>query len=152
MKRRGYPGGVSLTPQTWAVALAVAIGLSIAAAMTRASTYDGTAPPAPIAAVAPAAAFEPTLDEAKAIAMLRPRLHRRGFDSSVAGGPMLGLPPGEVTLEDFVGDDDTDLPVGQVQSAAWLISTNAGRWWVWEYGAAAPADRRAALLQAQTGQ
>lgn len=126
--------------------LAVALVLTLAVAVAISSSTGENKPPSRISAA------DRQIDEGQAIAMLRQQLHRRGFDASVTGGPMQGVPPGAASAADFDGDGDMGVPIGQVQSAAWLVWTDAGRWWVWEYGAAAPADRRAARLQGQIGQ
>jgi hypothetical protein len=82
--------------------------------------------------------------ESTAIATLRRLLRRRGFDPDVTAGPMVALPPGQVTVLEFGPDGGTGalLDAG-IQLDAWLVETNAGRWWLWETGAAAPADRAA---------
>lgn len=101
------------------------------------------------AAPAPAAAeYVPAWIEAEstAIATLRRLLRRRGFGPEVTGGPMVAVPPGQSTLLDFDPDAATGAPLDSgPQPDAWLIGTNAGRWWVWETGASAPADREALL-------
>jgi hypothetical protein len=86
--------------------------------------------------------------ESAAIATLRRLLRRRGFGAEVTAGPMLALPPGQATVLEFGGDGDGGalLDTG-LQPDAWLVETNAGRWWLWETGAAAPADRAAELAR-----
>ena len=54
-----------------------------------------------------------------------------------------------VALVDYVVDDDMDAMIGPVQNDAWLVFTEAGRWWLWPYGVAAPADRRAQASEAK---
>jgi hypothetical protein len=58
------------------------------------------------------------------------------------------LPPGQASPFLFTSDDDLDaiLPPG-IQRDAWLMSTPSGRWWVWDDGRIAPADRRAEAYQ-----
>ena len=82
-------------------------------------------------------------DESWAISTLRRQLRRRGFDPDVTAGPMLALPPGQASLLDFGPDEPSGLLDTGLQPDAWLVLTNAGRWWLWETGAAAPADRAA---------
>src|SRR5829696_2327902 len=71
--------------------------------------------------------------ESTAIATLRRLLRRRGFDPDVTAGPMVALPPGQVTVLEFEPDGGTGalLDAG-IQLDAWLVETNAGRWWLWE--------------------
>jgi hypothetical protein len=58
--------------------------------------------------------------------------------------------PGEAEPFEFSGDEALGvLPAGAFQPEAWLIETQAGRWWLWDYGAAAPADRRAQVQEAE---
>jgi hypothetical protein len=106
--------------------------------------FPRTAPPPAMAPVPPPASVGTS-----AIPTMRRLLAGRGFDADVVGGPMMELPPGQATAEDFGrdGELDTLLPIG-VQPAAWLVATDAGRWWLWETGAAAPADARAETYQA----
>jgi hypothetical protein len=88
------------------------------------------------------------------IAGLRVLLRERGFGPDVTAGWMAATAPGKAT--DFVPyglDPEVDALIGGVvQPDAWLVQTVAGRWWVWEYGAAAPADERAALYETQARQ
>jgi hypothetical protein len=80
--------------------------------------------------------------------VLRRLLAAQGFGADVVDGPMAATPPGQATRLDFAGDATLDLLLdGGMQSEAWLLETEAGRWWLWEYGASAPADRRAELAQ-----
>jgi hypothetical protein len=82
------------------------------------------------------------------IPTLRRLLAGQGFGADVVDGPMGATPPGQATPLDFAGDDALDLPLDAgIQREAWLVQTAAGRWWLWEYGASAPADRRADLAQ-----
>ena len=93
--------------------------------------------------------------EAQAVARLRSMLARRGFGTDVLAGPMTGRAPGltaawpEALALDYVVDDDMDAMIGPVQNDAWLVFTAAGRWWLWTYGVAAPADRRAQAAEVQ---
>src|SRR5262245_35935478 len=105
--------------------------------------------PAAPPAVAPAPAAEPSPAGASAIPTLRRLLAGRGFGADVVAGPMLELPPGQATAERFGGDGELDAPLGYgIQAEAWLVETEAGRWWLWETGTAAPADQRAEVYQA----
>jgi hypothetical protein len=88
--------------------------------------------------------------ETGAIATMRRQLRRRGFEADVTAGPMLAMPPGQATLLDFGPDDASALLETGLQPDAWLIETNAGRWWLWETGATAPADRGAEWARDQT--
>jgi hypothetical protein len=85
----------------------------------------------------------PSWTEAQVVDRLRFLLRRRGFSPAVVAGPMAAAPPGEGSPDDF-GSDGL---AGAYQPDAWLVSTEAGRFWFWEYGAAAPADQRAAAEQ-----
>jgi hypothetical protein len=108
------------------------------------ATLSRAAPPAAIASAA-----------AQAVASLRPMLAKRGFDTDVVDGPMIAAAPGqtapwpEARAVDYVVDDDMDAMIGPVQNDAWLVFTEAGRWWLWPSGVAAPADRRAQASEAQ---
>jgi hypothetical protein len=86
--------------------------------------------------------------EPREVAELRTILAERGFGSSVTEGPMAARAPGQATPFDFASDDDLDAQVGAFQPEAWLVRTEAGRWWLWPDGAAAPADRRAEAHEA----
>jgi hypothetical protein len=89
------------------------------------------------------AARNPTT-EAPVIATLRQWLALRGLDSDLVNASMVALPPGHVTAADFVDENGIDTSIGSIQSEAWLVSTAAGRWWVWEY-VSAPANGRALM-------
>ena len=43
-----------------------------------------------------------------------------------------------------VDENGIDTSIGTIQSQAWLVSTAAGRWWVWEF-VSVPADGRALM-------
>ena len=88
--------------------------------------------------------------ESGAIATVRRQLRRRGFEPDVTAGPMVALPPGQVSLLDFGPDEASELLETGLQPDAWLVETNAGRWWLWETGATAPADRAAERPRDQT--
>ena len=87
------------------------------------------------------------LTEAQVVERLRPMLARRGFESDVIDGPMIARAPGQLAgILDSSFDDthaDADALIHPLQRDAWLVVTTAGRWWLWEYGVTAPADRRA---------
>jgi len=102
---------------------------------------DGlVAVPRPPAAANPPAAW--TGDQA--IGRLRVLLAGRGFGADVTAGPMVAYPPGNAWPLDFTTDGELEAVLSSgLQAEAWLIETNAGRWWLWDYGATAPADRRA---------
>jgi hypothetical protein len=120
-----------------------------------AATAPGPAAPAPvpvgIAAHHARAQHDPLLSgpasdgsaEAQATGALRVLLGDRGFGPDVTAGPMTVAAPGRVSAFDFATDDDLDAGLGAVEPEAWLVRTEAGRWWLWEDGACAPADRRA---------
>lgn len=48
---------------------------------------------------------------------------------------MSAMPPGLVSPDDLA----LDPAAGDFQPDAWLVATDAGRFWFWEYGATAPA-------------
>ena len=85
----------------------------------------------------------PSWSEGQVVDRLRFLLRRRGFGPAVVAGPMAAIPPGESSPDDFGADGIA----GQFQPDAWLVATEAGRFWFWEYGAAAPADQRAEAEQ-----
>jgi len=82
-----------------------------------------------------------------AIATLERLLRDRGFGEDVAFGPMDAFAPGDDGPRAAVGTGDVrlDAPIGARQPEAWFVYTAAGGWWVWDYGAAAPADRLAEI-------
>jgi hypothetical protein len=105
--------------------------------------------PPPVSA--PTAAYvtaSTRLSEHEVLTRLKTLLARRGLGAAVSQGPMIAAPPGAVSPADFDSDSGLESPVGAFQSDAWLVWTEAGRWWVWETGATAPADERAAQAQA----
>src|SRR4051812_21120761 len=88
----------------------------------------------------PAPAIQPVLTsplEPLAASILRELLADRGFSAAVAQGPMATRAPGTATPSDFVGVADLDVQLGRMQPEASLVWTEAGRWWVWGYGATA---------------
>ena len=61
---------------------------------------------------------------------------------------MTALAPGAVAYgAQPAPDDEMEALATPYQPEAWLIQTDAGRWWLWESGAAAPADLRAEVHQ-----
>jgi hypothetical protein len=59
---------------------------------------------------------------------------------------MTALPPGAHEAWSVI--DEIEAPSSPAhQPDAWLVQTDAGRWWLWESGAAAPADLRAEVYQ-----
>ena len=134
------------------IALAAAGGLTLATvtALQAQIAPPFFARPAAPPAVAPAPAERAPIAELPQVATMRKLLAGRGFGADVTAGPMVAYAPGEARPFEFSGDADMGiLPLGAFQPEAWLIETNAGRWWLWDYGAAAPADRRAATQEAQ---
>ena len=100
-----------------------------------------------VSSLAPAQAADPyaplsSWTEGQVVDRMRFLLRRRGFDPAVVAGPMSALPPGLASPDDVAPD-----PAGDFQPDAWLVATEAGRFWFWEYGASAPADERAAAEQ-----
>ncbi|TAK22675.1 MAG: hypothetical protein EPO26_10430 [Chloroflexota bacterium] len=92
----------------------------------------------------------PAWGEDSAIAIVRRSLRRRGFGLDVAGGPMA------VVLDRHHPDAAAAIEGGEAieLASAWpsdasIVLTAAGRWWVWEYGAVAPADSQARTLASQ---
>jgi hypothetical protein len=91
--------------------------------------------------------FDP--EEEMAAAALRLLLRERGLGADVLGGPMAVVPPGSVGAFSPGHDPELDAPLSVgPHLGAFLVQTGAGRWWVWEYGAVAPADQRAAVHDA----
>lgn len=131
------------------VSLAAAASLTLATVSSISAQVVGPVFPLPAPGVPPVPApIEASpFDEGAAIAVLRPLLAGRGFDESVARGPMFAIPPGQVSGADFHGDPEMDAPLAGIAAGAYLVWTEAGRWWVWEYGASAPADQRAAVYE-----
>jgi hypothetical protein len=132
--------------------LSLAVAGAVALATVSASQAQVSPPiflrPAAPPAVAPAPAERAPVAELPQVATMRKLLAGRGFGADVTAGPMIALPPGQATPLDFERDGEIDamLPSG-LQAEAWLIETNAGRWWLWDYGATAPADQRAETYQ-----
>jgi hypothetical protein len=85
------------------------------------------------------------LAEGQTVGAMRVLLRDRGFGLDVTAGPMTALPPGAVARSAL--DDEMEAFVTPYQPEAWLIQTEAGRWWLWESGATAPADHRAETYQ-----
>ena len=148
---------------------AAAAGLTVAAATATAQVLPpASLPPPAVSAPRPAAAqvgiaahytrlrSDPLLAplasdgsaEGLATGALRVLLRDRGFGPDVTAGPMTAMAP-SVGLADrwLSSQDELDALVGPDQPEAWLIQTDAGRWWLWESGAAAPADARAEVYQ-----
>jgi hypothetical protein len=127
----------------WLSLLAASGG--IAYAMTTALVSGGSAAvnSVPPIRLESEAARNPTT-EAYVIATLRQWLATRGLDPDIVSAPMLARAPGHVTAADFVDENGIDASIGSIQSQAWLVSTAAGRWWVWEY-VSMPADGRALM-------
>ena len=131
------------------IALAAAGGLALAMVSALQAQIAPPFVPRPAPpAVAPAPAERAPIAELPQIATMRKLLVGRGFGPDVTAGPMTALRPGEATPLDFARDGEIDamLPAG-LQVEAWLIETNAGRWWLWDYGATTPADQRAETYQ-----
>ena len=83
-------------------------------------------------------------DEGLAVDAMRVLLRDQGFGPGVTDGPMTTLPPSAELNDRRLGSgDELDALVVPNQPQAWLIQTDAGRWWLWESGAAAPGDMRA---------
>ena len=120
-----------------------ATSATIAYALTTALVSGATAEAVPPIQLERTAARNPTT-EAPVIATLRQWLALRGLDSDLVNAPMVAVPPGHVTAADFVDENGIDTSIGSIQSQAWLVSTAAGRWWVWEY-VSAPANGRALM-------
>ena len=120
-----------------------ATSATIAYALTTALVSGATAEAVPPIQLERTAARNPTT-EAPVIATLRQWLALRGLDSDLVNASMVALPPGHVTAADFVDENGIDRSIGSIQSEAWLVSTAAGRWWVWEY-VSAPANGRALM-------
>jgi hypothetical protein len=103
--------------------------------------------PAPTTVPTPAASPTPAgWREADAVVALRAILRARGYPESVVRGPMAAWPPGgrELAEAGIVGDVELEELLAEPWPAeAWLVCTNAGCWWVWAYGTAAPGDREA---------
>jgi hypothetical protein len=85
--------------------------------------------------------------EGLAVGAMRVLLRDRGFGPDVTAGPMTALAPGAELYDLLLSSDELDALVVPYQPQAWLIQTDAGRWWLWESGAAAPADMRAEVYQ-----
>ena len=120
-----------------------ATSAGIAYALTTALVSGATAEAVPPIQLERTAARNPNT-EAHVIATLRQRLALRGLDSDLVNASMVALPPGHVTAADFMDENGIDTTLGSIQSEAWLVSTAAGRWWVWEY-VSVPANRRALM-------
>jgi hypothetical protein len=130
------------------VALAVAGTLSLAAVpVLHAQVFPPVRPlPAPPVAAPVEPAPTRVLDqhpEPREVTSLRKLLADRGFGPSVAEGPMLYQGSDGASNFDYVVDAEADPLIGHDPAGAWLVWTAAGRWYVWDYGAAAPADARA---------
>lgn len=130
-----------------AVAGAVAL---ITVSASQAQVFPPIFPrPAAPPAVAPAPAERAPIAELPQVATMRKLLAGRGFGADVTAGPMVAYAPGEARpFENSIDAEMGILPAGAFQPEAWLIETGAGRWWLWDYGAAAPADRRAEMEEA----
>jgi hypothetical protein len=150
-----------------------ALGLALAAATAAAQILPpaaplGALPGPPVAASGPAApgpatavpaahharhepagvASDGSAEEGQAIEALRVLLRERGFGPDVTAGSMTALPPGSAVYGAWpTPDDELEALVGPYQPQAWLVRTDAGRWWVWASDAAAPADLRAETYQ-----
>jgi hypothetical protein len=138
------------------VALVGATALTLASLSTLSAQVLPPAAPAPrlpqpaVLAPAPAAPSEASAvaSELAAIARLRPRLAARGLDRAIVEGPMMAVAPGQADEMTFVVDAEIEALLGAPQPEAWLVWTTGGRWWLWEYGVAAPADERARVYEA----
>lgn len=79
-----------------------------------------------------------------AIALLRARLSDRGLAASALAGP-IGASQYDPAL--ILPVDDRAQDTIEWLDQAWLVGTSVGTWWVWDYGATAPADRAAATIE-----
>ena len=144
MRKPSYGfAAVALRGLAWICLFAASSG--IAYAMTTALVSGGpetvnSVPPIRFESVA---ARNPTT-EAYVIASLRQWLATRGLNPDIVSAPKLARATGHVTAADFVDENGIDTSIGSIQSQAWLVSTAAGRWWVWEY-VSVPADGRALM-------
>lgn len=74
---------------------------------------------------------------------LRTALRAQGYSDETADWPLGILPPRESPdADDDLGSGDAIVDA-EWPTGAWLVATRAGRWWVWEGGDVAPADRTA---------
>jgi hypothetical protein len=134
---------------------AAAVALAAASAVFAAPPPQ-VAPPAQIrVAPAPALVPEPAASSGApwshdaAATTLQRLLRDRGYGEDVLFGPMTAWAPGDDGYLDAprTGDPRLDAPLGGRPAGAWFVDTNAGGFWVWDYGAAAPADRLAEILE-----
>src|SRR5581483_931373 len=114
------------------VSLAAAASLALVTISSVSAQVVGPALPLPAPPPAATAPVVRSFADTQAIAALRVRLAERGFDAAAAGGPMIALQPGAATPADFSGDAEMDAPVLPMQPQAFLVWTEAGRWWIWE--------------------
>jgi len=137
--------------------VAAVAGALAAGSVVFAAPPPQVAPPAPIrVAPPPALAPEPVAssgapwsDDAAATTLQR-LLRDRGYGEDVLFGPMAAWAPGDggYLAAPRTGDPRLDAPLGERPAGAWFVYTNAGGFWIWDYGAAAPADRLAEILEA----
>lgn len=129
------------------VSLAAAASLMLATVSSTSAQVVGPVLPLPAPGLPPAPSQASVFDGDAAIAALRPLLAGRGFDRSVVRGPMFAVPPDLASGADFDGDPEMGGRLGAAVDRPYLVWTEAGPWWVWEYGAVAPADQRAAVYE-----
>jgi len=123
----------------FATSASIAYALTIALGTGGSNTLEAVPP----IQVERTAAGNPSA-ETHVIATLRQGLATRGVASDVVNAPMVARAPSRVTAADFVDENGSDTSIGTIHSQAWLVSTAAGRWWVWEY-VSVPADGRALM-------
>lgn len=98
------------------------------------------------AALVPDAGSPSGWSDAQAITALRDVLRTQPFLEDAVEGPMVVRASDDHAMrQQPVGLDGT---IPGWPEDAWLVETNAGRWWVWPGGEVAPADRTGAALAA----
>ncbi len=99
------------------------------------------------AAPPPAMAYGWSVEQVAAT--LRASLRDQGFDKEAVLGKMAVLPPRNRPDADPLEEPPAVAALAW-PPAAWAVVTDAsGVWWVWEYGATAPADELAKRLSAR---
>ncbi|HEY3059276.1 MAG TPA: hypothetical protein VGL99_09915 [Chloroflexota bacterium] len=141
--------GATRRALAWLSLLAISTGLAYLTTTAISARYSTTGS-AMLADTPPLA--RTALTGVQAIERLRPMLASRGFGADIVNGPTSARAPGRTGAwaVDRIGDDfdpDMGTMLEPLQREAWLVFTPAGRWWLWEYGVAAPADRRALLAE-----
>ena len=70
--------------------------------------------------------------EGQAVDAMRVLLRDRGFGPDGTAGPMTAMAPGAGLVDRWLSSqDELEALVGPDQPEAWLIQTDAGRWWLW---------------------